>query len=70
MSRGEKQKCVPHGTGAKKAERFLRWWEDMGTTHNFSNFIFQPVNLIPLQLLFLFFTSRWQMVQRFSWVYY
>lgn len=29
--------------------------------------IFQPVNLIPLHC---FFTSRWQTVQRFSWVYY
>lgn len=55
----------------KEGWTVLRWWEDVLTTHNFwITLFFQPVNLIPLQLLFLFFTLRWQVVQSFFWVYY
>lgn len=67
--RGKAANVSPLGTGVRMAE----WFWGGGKTWSpliISNFIFQPVNLIPLQLLFLFFTSRRQMVQRFSWVYY
>lgn len=69
----------PEGTSRNAAPRFgriegwtvQRWWEDVVTSHSFwIPFILQLVNLNPLQLSFLLLTLKWQMVQRFSWVYY